>query len=112
MSYRRLLQACAAATVALCATTPLASHAADYPSRPIELVVPSSPGGGTDAMARIFADAAKKHTTQPVIVTNRPGASGAIGLGEVVRTPADGYKVSVLISELATIPGMKLAKFT
>ena len=63
-------------------------------------------------MARIFADAAKKLVSQPVIVTNRPGASGAIGLGEVVRALANGYKVSVLISELATIPGMRLAKFT
>lgn len=105
-----LLLSCATATL-LTGLAPLAARA-DYPSRPIELVVPSSAGGGTDSMARVFADSAKKHISQPIIVTNRPGASGAIGLGEIQRAPADGYKVSVLISELATIPGMKLAKFT
>ena len=112
MKSMRLLRTCAAVIMAsLTAALPAVAQTA-YPSRPIELVVPSSAGGGTDSMARIFADSAKKFTTQPIIVTNRPGASGAIGLGEVLRAHPDGYKVSVLISELATIPGMKLAKFT
>lgn len=83
-----------------------------YPARAIEVVVPSSAGGGTDVMARLFADSANKRLPQPMIVINRPGASGVIGLGEVLRAKPDGYKVALLISELATIPGMKLARFT
>lgn len=106
---RFLLAYLAVASLGVLAPLPVA---AQYPSRPIELVVPSSPGGGTDIMARVFADAAKKYTSQPMIVSNRPGASGAIGMGEVQRAPADGYKVSVLISELAIIPAMGLAKYT
>lgn len=110
MKRAHVLLSCATASL-LTLLSPMTARA-DYPTRPIELVVPSSPGGGTDAMGRIFADSAKKFTTQPLIVTNRPGASGAIGMGEVLRAPADGYKISVVISELATIPGMKLAKYT
>lgn len=111
MTFIRKLRICAgAAGLLLLAALP--SAAQTYPARPVELVVPSSPGGGTDVMARLFADVAKKYTTQPLIVTNRPGASGAIGMAEVQRAPADGYKVSVLISELAIIPSMGLAKYT
>jgi tripartite-type tricarboxylate transporter receptor subunit TctC len=55
--------------------------AADYPVRPIELVVPSSAGGGTDVMARNFADAARKYLPQPFVVNNKPGVSGGLGMG-------------------------------
>jgi tripartite-type tricarboxylate transporter receptor subunit TctC len=59
-----------------------AQAASDYPSRPIELVVPFGAGGGTDILARVTAEAAKKHSSQPITVVNRPGASGSIGLTE------------------------------
>ncbi len=87
------------------------AQAADYPARPIELVVPSSAGGGTDVMARNFADAARKHLPQPFVVTNKPGVSGGLGMGEVQRAAPDGYKVVVLISELAIIPHLGMIKF-
>ena len=51
-----------------------AARAAEYPTRPVELVVPASAGGGTDAVARAFAEAAKRHSPQPFVVLNRPGA--------------------------------------
>jgi tripartite-type tricarboxylate transporter receptor subunit TctC len=86
--------------------------AADYPNRPIEFIVPSSAGGGTDVMTRNYAEAARKYMAQTIIVTNKPGASGGLGMGEVQRAAPDGYKVSVLISELAIIPHMGMIKFT
>ena len=89
-----------------------AAHAADYPSRPIEVIVPSSAGGGTDVMARLFADAVKKSVPQPLIVVNRPGAGGGIGMTEAQRAPADGYKIGVIISELAIIPHLNITKVT
>jgi tripartite-type tricarboxylate transporter receptor subunit TctC len=92
--------------------SPMAAWAADYPSRPIEMVVPSSAGGGTDVMARLFADTAKKYITQPVIVSNKPGAGGGIAMSEVQRATPDGYKVGVLISELAIIPHLGISKVT
>ncbi|NDZ15939.1 ABC transporter substrate-binding protein [Variovorax sp. WS11] len=89
-----------------------AAPASDYPSRPIEMVVPSSAGGGTDVMARLFADTAKKYIAQPIVVSNKPGASGGIAMTEVQRAAPDGYKVGVLISELAIIPHLNMTKVT
>jgi tripartite-type tricarboxylate transporter receptor subunit TctC len=105
--------ACAAvAAVATGFLTPQASHAADYPTRPIEIVVPSSAGGGTDVMARVFAEVAKKNVPQPFVVSNKPGAGGGIGMTEAARATPDGYKIGVIISELAIIPHLNMTKVT
>jgi len=89
-----------------------AQAASDYPSRPIELVVPFGAGGGTDILARVTAEAAKKHSSQPITVVNRPGASGSIGLTEVVNARPDGYKIAMVTVEMAIIPHMGIAKFS
>ena len=83
-----------------------------YPNRPIELVVPSSAGGGTDGMARALSDVMRKHLTQPLVVVNKPGASGAIGMQDVLNARPDGYKVCVVFAELAILPHMGQVKFT
>lgn len=83
---------------------------AEYPSKPVELVVSFAPGGGVDAMARAFADAARLHFAQPFVVVNKPGASGAIGLSYVASAPADGNKVAMIFAELLTIPLVGLGK--
>ena len=81
-----------------------------YPDRPVELVVPWAAGGGTDSMARSFAEAAKKHMPQPFVVSNKPGATGSIGFSDVARAAPDGYKVSVLTAEILIIPHMGIGK--
>ncbi|MDB5895236.1 MAG: transporter substrate-binding protein [Rhodoferax sp.] len=102
-----------AAAITLAATfSAVSTFAADYPNHPIEVIVPSSPGGGTDVMTRLYAETAKKYVSQPFVVSNKPGASGAIGMSEVQRAPADGYKIAVLISELAIIPHLGMTKMT
>lgn len=111
MKRFRLAFAAAATCAGMLLSLPTA-HAADYPSRPIEVIVPSSAGGGTDVMARLFADAAKKNVPQPLIVVNKPGAGGGIGMTEAQRAPADGYKIGVIISELAIIPHLNMTKVT
>lgn len=83
----------------------------DYPSKPIEIIVPASAGGGTDALARVFAEVAKKHLPQPFIVNNKPGASGVIGMTDVLNGRTDGYKVCMVIAEVTTLPNLGLAKF-
>ncbi|MBI2770671.1 MAG: tripartite tricarboxylate transporter substrate binding protein [Burkholderiales bacterium] len=88
------------------------AQAGGYPTRPIEIVVPASAGGGTDTLARAFAEAMKKHLPQPMTVNNKPGASGAIGMADVLNSKADGYKVGMVIVELTTVPHLGLAKFT
>jgi tripartite-type tricarboxylate transporter receptor subunit TctC len=70
----------------------LASAAAqDYPTRPIHLVVPFPPGGGTDVLARIISQRLHEKWGQPFIIENQPGGSGGIGTRAVMRATADGY---------------------
>src|SRR5215510_11285920 len=69
----------------------LAASAQDWPSRPVKIVVPSSPGGGTDVYARLIAQALGDSLKQQFVVENRPGASGNIGAAAVAKAPPDGY---------------------
>ena len=85
--------------------------AADFPSRQIELIVPFQPGGGTDGVARAFAEAARTHIPRSIVVLNKPGASGAIGWTEMINAKPDGYKLAVVTVELVTLKPMGLAKF-
>ncbi|WP_159910610.1 tripartite tricarboxylate transporter substrate binding protein [Pantoea sp. 18069] len=88
-----------------------AAHATNFPVRPIELIVPFQPGGGTDGVARAFSDAARRHMPQSVMVLNKPGASGAIGWIDMINSKPDGYKLAVVTVELVTLKPMGLAKF-
>ena len=99
-------------TAAMLAAAPAHAQARDYPTTPVELVVPFQPGGGTDALARAFADATRKHMPQSMIIVNKPGASGAIGWQDVINARPDGYRLAVVTVELTTLPHMGLAKFT
>ena len=101
-------------TAAVASVLPVASMAqgSDYPSRPVEIVVPASAGGGTDVLARAFAEAAKKHLPQPMVVNNKPGASGAIGMGEMINAKPDGYKLCMVIVEITILPHLGLTKYT
>jgi tripartite-type tricarboxylate transporter receptor subunit TctC len=78
-----------------------AAAAPDYPARPIEIVVPWAVGGGSDAVARAFAEAAAKHVTQPIVVINRPGAAGSIGHQDGALAKPDGYKLTLVTPEVS-----------
>jgi tripartite-type tricarboxylate transporter receptor subunit TctC len=86
--------------------------AAGYPERPIELVVPTSPAGGTDLLARLFADAARKQLPQPFVIVNKPGAAGAIGMKNVLSAAPDGYKVAMIIAAWAILPSLGEANWS
>ncbi|WP_390345317.1 tripartite tricarboxylate transporter substrate binding protein [Variovorax boronicumulans] len=86
---RNMVRAAAGAILLLCAAT--AALAQSWPAKPITLVVAYPAGGDTDAIARTYAEKLAQRLGQPVLVDNRPGASGMIGNAWVAKAPADGY---------------------
>ncbi|KGD87001.1 ABC transporter substrate-binding protein [Achromobacter sp. RTa] len=89
-----------------------AASAQNFPGRAIELVVPFAAGGGTDAMARAMSDASRTHLSQPIVVLNKPGAAGGIGLTEVANSSPDGYKLALVTADMVIIPHLGLTKTT
>ena len=83
---------------ALAAVLPTAAHAAEWPERPIRMIIPFAPGSGADIVGRTFAEELGKALGQQVIVDNKGGAGGLIGTAEGARAPADGYTL-VLTSQ-------------
>jgi len=77
--------------VALAAALAVAQPAADYPARPIRIIVPTAPGGAGDVIARFVGDRLGAALHAAIVVENRPGASGVIGNDLVARAPPDGY---------------------
>jgi tripartite-type tricarboxylate transporter receptor subunit TctC len=93
-SNRHVLKRRAALALAVAATLGFAAPAwaqADYPNKPIKVIVPFSPGGAVDGPMRAIAEQLAKRLKQQVTVENRPGAGSTIGSGEVAKAPADGY---------------------
>jgi tripartite-type tricarboxylate transporter receptor subunit TctC len=85
------------------AAWPLAARAEEpYPARTVRIIVPSSPRGITDLLARVIGKAVSETWGQPVIIENRPGADEMIGAEEVVRAPADGYMLLVASNAVIT----------
>lgn len=97
--------ACLAAAMAL-ATTPAAAQA-DFPIKPIHIVVPFSPGGIVDSIARVVGDKLSAKYGQTVIVDNKPGAGGAIATEAVARAPADGYTLLLVSPGHAVNPTLQ-----
>jgi tripartite-type tricarboxylate transporter receptor subunit TctC len=69
------------------------ARAQEYPTKPIEIVVPWGPGTGTDVIMRVISDIAPKYLGQPTFVTNKPGGAGSIGAADVIASKPDGYKL-------------------
>ena len=93
-SRRRRLLATAGAGLALGSLLPAAQAQgadADYPKRPLKIIVGYAPGGTTDIIARLIAPGMSEMLGQPVVVENRPGAGGNLGASVVAAAPADGY---------------------
>jgi tripartite-type tricarboxylate transporter receptor subunit TctC len=104
MKFRRVISSVAALVLALCAAP--ASVAADWPARPVRIVVPYPAGGGTDIVARMVGVKLSESLKQPVIIENKLGANGAIATDYVVKQPADGYTVLFDAQSAAITPAI------
>lgn len=80
-----------------------AAMAAEYPSKPIKLIVPFAAGGSTDIVARVIAEAMRHALGQPVVVDNRGGAGGLIGTEAIASAPADGYTIGMATVSTLTV---------
>ena len=86
-------------------SAPLAAQAQPaFPNKPISMVVPFPPGGVADIVARPVAEAMARELGQPVVIENKPGAGGGIGMGVVAKAKPDGYTVLMALSSLSVIP--------
>lgn len=94
---RRLLIASAASVVA---PGLRAQGAQDYPNKPIRIILPFTPGGTTDALARAIGQKLQEYWGQPTVVDNRPGAAGWLGITQMAKMPADGYTIGLTISNI------------
>jgi tripartite-type tricarboxylate transporter receptor subunit TctC/quercetin dioxygenase-like cupin family protein len=88
------------------AATPLAAFAQTYPAKPIRLICPLPPGSPSDVLARTLAERIQASWGQPVVVENRPGATGAIGLDAVAKAAPDGYTVGVMFMTHTILPSL------
>jgi tripartite-type tricarboxylate transporter receptor subunit TctC len=109
---RRLCLATFAALATLATLSVAPAHAA-WPERPVQIVVPFAAGGGTDVTARLLARYLERQTQgRPVVVQNRAGAGGEIGMASVAEAPADGHTLVILNTpNLLTIPIERQARF-
>jgi tripartite-type tricarboxylate transporter receptor subunit TctC len=89
------------------ALLPAAALAQDYPARTVRIIVPFSPGGGTDLIARMLAQKLTESLGATFIVENRPGAGGAVGTAIVAKSPPDGYTLVVVSSSHSINPSVQ-----
>lgn len=88
----------AGAFTAISLAPAMAQQASSFPNRPVRFIVPYPPGGATDAVARLVATKLTERWGQQVVVDNRAGASGVIGVTALTKAPADGYTISLVIN--------------
>jgi tripartite-type tricarboxylate transporter receptor subunit TctC len=94
------------AALAACALAAPAA-AQTWPARPVRIIVPYSPGGGIDTVARVMAQKLAEHTGSTFVVENRPGAGGVIGSELVARAAPDGYTLLASASEFGVNPAVR-----
>src|SRR3977135_1352557 len=102
MSCRHLILAAAGAALAL-THLPFADAQDKFPSRPIEMIVPTPPGGGVDIVARMLAELVEPILGARVVIVNKAGGTGAIGVAQMTQAKPDGYTLAVVWNAPLTV---------
>jgi tripartite-type tricarboxylate transporter receptor subunit TctC len=103
--FNRLGAACAVLAAAVYLTS---AHAETWPARPVKVIVPYAPGGGTDATGRTYAEKLSAIYGQQFVVDNRAGASGMIGIEACAKSPGDGYTLCIVpLATVAVLPNVR-----
>lgn len=103
MSMTRRLAGAALIGSALIAAVPALAQTAAFPSKPMRIIVPYPAGGATDVSARLVAARLQEELKQNVIVENRPGASGNLGMMSLLQSPADGHTMAMSLTGMLSI---------
>jgi len=93
----------AAAVLLIIASTTHALAQSSFPSKPLRIIVPFPPGGAVDPLVRALASGLTERIGEPVVVENRPGATGTIGMNACAKSPADGYTLCFVTSDGMTV---------
>lgn len=110
MSVNRRLASATLFGLALTAAVPALAQSAAFPTKPIRIIVPYPAGGATDVSARLVGQRLQEELKQSVIVDNRPGASGNIGMAALLQTPADGHTIAMSLTGMLSINPATYAK--
>ena len=110
MKMNRRIFALLVATAAF--LVPACGFAADYPGKPVKIIVPFAAGGAADMTTRLAAKVAEKYLGQPLAVENRPGGGGVTGYAEVAKSRPDGYTLSEVGPSVVIAPLTKKTNFT
>jgi tripartite-type tricarboxylate transporter receptor subunit TctC len=94
------------AVLAMLAALALPARAQQYPTKPVRIIVPFAPGGGSDFIARFMAQRLTESLGSQVIVENKPGAGGVLGVEVGVKSPADGYTLTLIASSYTVNPSI------
>jgi tripartite-type tricarboxylate transporter receptor subunit TctC len=105
-SEEKIMRALFSSLIVALLALPSAALAQQYPSKPIRIVVPFAPGGGSDFIARFMAQRLTAGLGQQVIVENKPGAGGMLGIEQGVKAPADGYTLTLIASSYTVNPSI------
>jgi tripartite-type tricarboxylate transporter receptor subunit TctC len=112
MNMKRFIAACIGLCTVSVSVWANGKQETKYPSKTVSLIVPFAAGGGTDAVARAFAKSLEKQLGQTVIVVNKTGGSGAVGMTAGATSKPDGYTITMITREIVSLPLMGLAQIS
>jgi len=107
MRFLRAIALCAVASTFALAAAHVAAQAGAYPNRPIRMVIAFPPGGTSDFVGRVVADKMSQFLGQPIVIENKPGATGLIGTQYVQQAAPDGYTLLLAPSDFTLAPGLQ-----